>query len=156
MALRRSPEEKAARQAEKEQRRLDRQAEQVLREQRLRRERFFETPAGRARLAYDEGDHIFQCQFDVMDQQAVIVSMIGSTNTKKTSDPTDILNSICREGWELVTGSFVFVEKGSQTRDKLLSSGQNVSVRGTTIGYYLFRRCEANCGPRVNPWEQED
>ena len=33
---------------------------------------------------------------------------------------------------------------GQQSRDKFMSSGQNVAVAGTVIGYYLFRRCEAN------------
>jgi hypothetical protein len=86
-----------------------------------------------------------------MSQEAVIVAMVGSRTTKKTSDPTAILNSVCREGWELVTGSFVFVEEGSQSRDKFMSSGQNVAVKGRTMGYYLSERCEANAEPRVNP-----
>ena len=29
-------------------------------------------------------------------------------------------------------------------RDKFMSSGQNVAVKGTTVGYYLFRRCPDN------------
>ena len=44
---------------------------------------------------------------------------------------------------ELVNGSFVFVEEGQQSRDKFMSSGQNVAVKGTTFGYYLFKRNEA-------------
>ena len=43
-----------------------------------------------------------------------------------------------------MNGSFVFVEEGSQSRDKFLSSGQNVAVKGSTVGYYLFRRCDEN------------
>jgi hypothetical protein len=23
------------------------------------------------------------------------------------------------------------------------------------MGYYLFKRCEVNAEPRINPWEQE-
>jgi hypothetical protein len=49
--------------------------------------------------------------------------------------------------WELVNGSFVFVEQGQQSREKFLSSGQNVAIKGTTVGYYLFRRCAENRGP---------
>jgi len=51
-----------------------------------------------------------------------------------------ILNSVCREGWDLVNGSFVFHELGSESRDKFMASGQNVAVRGTIVGYYLFER----------------
>lgn len=155
MALRKSPEEKARQQSQKE------EAQRIAAEQRrqaaLEREKraFFSSPAGLARTAFDEKDHVFQCAFDVMSQEAIIVAMVGSRTTKKTSDPTAILNSVCREGWELVTGSFVFVEEGSQSRDKFMSSGQNVAVKGRTMGYYLFKRCEVNAEPRVNPWEQE-
>ena len=47
-------------------------------------------------------------------------------------------------GWELVNGDFVFVQEGQQSRDKFMSSGQNVAVKGKVLGNYLFKRCEAN------------
>lgn len=31
---------------------------------------------------------------------------------------------------------------------------QNVAVKGTTVGYYLFRRSETNKRETSNPWEQ--
>jgi hypothetical protein len=58
--------------------------------------------------------------------------MVGGTTTQRTSDPVRILNSVFREGWEVVRGSFVFVEMGSESRDKFASSGQNVAVKGRT------------------------
>jgi hypothetical protein len=61
-----------------------------------------------------------------------------------STDPAAILNSVCNEGWELVNGSFVFHELGSESRDKFLASGQDIAVKGTVIGYYVFRRCEEN------------
>jgi hypothetical protein len=90
----------------------------------------------------------------LMKQQAIIVAMVGSTTSKKTTDPVAILNSVCNEGWELVNGSFVFVEEGQQSRDKFGASGQNIATKGTTVGYYLFRRCEANRREAGDPWEQ--
>jgi hypothetical protein len=48
----------------------------------------------------------------------------------------------------------VFVEEGSQSRDKFMSSGQNIAVKGTTVGYYLFRRSDANKRETSNPWEE--
>ncbi|MDQ1668300.1 MAG: hypothetical protein QOE40_361 [Actinomycetota bacterium] len=42
--------------------------------------------------------------------------MVGGTTTQRTSDPVRILNSVFREGWEVVRGSFVFVEMGSESR----------------------------------------
>lgn len=88
-----------------------------------------------------------------MSQKGIIVSMVGSTTTKKANDPTAILNAICCEGWDLVNGSFVFVEQGQQSRDKFMASGQNVAIKGSTVGYYLFRRCEEHKRPTEMPWE---
>jgi hypothetical protein len=116
------------------------QADQLEKE----RQAFYRSPAGQARAAFERGDHVFQYSIDVMSQQAVIVAMVGSGTSKTTTDPVGVLNSVCHEGWELVNGSFVFVEQGQQSRDKFMSSGQNVAIKGTTVGYYLLRRCEAN------------
>jgi hypothetical protein len=120
-----------------------RQTEQLEKD----RQAFLRSPTGLARTAYERGDHVFQYSIDVMSQQAIIVAMVGSSTTQKTTDPVAVLNSVCTEGWELVNGAFVFVEEGQQSRDKFLSSGQNVAIKGTTVGYYLFRRAEANRRP---------
>jgi hypothetical protein len=153
---RKSEEEKAADAARKEQERQAADERKRVEAIEKARQEFFGTPAGRARLAYEAGDHVFQYAIDVMSQQAIIVSMVGSKTSKKTTDPVVILNSVCHEGWELINGSFVFVEEGQQSRDKFMSSGQNVAIKGTTVGYYLFRRCEANKRETSNPWEQPE
>lgn len=88
-----------------------------------------------------------------MSQEAIIVPMVGSTTSQKTSDPVAILNAVCREGWELLNGSFVFVEEGQQSRDKFAASGQNIATKGRTVGYYLFKRCEKHRRESANPWE---
>lgn len=114
---------------------------------------FFETPAGRARAAFERGDQVFQYSANVMSQKAIIVAMVGSNTSRRTADPSEILNSVCNEGWDLVNGSFVFVETGQQSRDKFLASGQNVAVSGATVGYYLFRRSPGNkLDTAVEPW----
>lgn len=105
---------------------------------------FWASPAGQARHAFNSGDQVFQYSLDVVNQQAIIVAMVGSSTSKKTADPSAVINSVCHEGWELVNGDFVFVMTGQQSRDKFMSSGQNVAVAGSVIGYYLFRRCETN------------
>jgi hypothetical protein len=144
-----TPDELARRAAAKEQKRRQAAARQEAERRDKERLAFLKSPAGQARLAFERGDHVFQCSIDVMSQQAVIVAMVGSTTTKKTGDPSVVLNSVCNEGWELATGSFVFVEQGHQSRDKFMSSGQNVAIKGTTVGYYLFKRCEANKGASI-------
>jgi hypothetical protein len=107
-------------------------------------------------VAFEEGDHVFQYAINVMNQEAIIVAMVGSKTKKRTSDPVDVLNSVCHEGWEIVNGSFVFVEEGQQSRDKFLASGQNVATKGSIVGYYLFKRCEDNRRQVGNPWEEKE
>jgi hypothetical protein len=115
---------------------------------------FLASPAGRAREAFTRGDAVFQYSIDVHQPKAVVVSMAGAfTQSKETNNPTDILNSVCHEGWEIVTGSFVFVELGSESRDKFMKSGQQVAVKGTVLGYYLFKRSEENKVEMRMPWE---
>jgi hypothetical protein len=151
---RKTPEQRAEEVRIREQRHQEAEAQKRSEQIEKERKTFFNTPVGRARIAYDRGDHVFQYSIDVMSQQAIVVSMVGSTTAQKTTDPVDVLNSVCREGWELVNGSFVFIEQGQQSCDKFMASGQNVAIKGTTVGYYLFRRCGAHRCEPTKPWEQ--
>jgi hypothetical protein len=154
MLKRKTEEQKEAERHQKEAAQAEGARAKKAKERERLREAFLATPVGQARTAYAEGDEIFQTSFDVMSQEAIIVAMVGSKTNKKANDPTAILNAICREGWELVNGSFVFVEEGQQSRDKFMSSGQNVAIKGSTVGYYLFKRCEANRRqPEAAPWD---
>ena len=120
------------------------------------KEAFLKTPAGQARQAFERGDQVFQYSIDVQETKATVVAMSGAyTRSKETNDPTDVLNSVCHEGWELITGSFVFLELGSESRDKFMASGQQIAVKGTIMGYYLFKRSEANKRDMQMPWETE-
>jgi hypothetical protein len=143
MALitKKTPEEKAAERiakAEKQQAQWDEEARQA----------FLASPAGEARAAFDNGDHLFQYSADIMEQRAIVSTLAslspGARTKTNTNDPTVILNSVCNEGWDLVNGSFIFAEEGTTSRKQLMSSKVQEAVKGTVIGYYLFRRCEAN------------
>lgn len=131
-----SPEKQAEKAAQEAQAEAEKQARQAEKE----RQRFLASPVGQAHAAFERGDRVFQYSQSVSNQQAVVVAMVGASTTKTTSDPSQVLNAVCAEGWDLITGSFVFVEEGSQSRDKFMSSGQQVAVKGETVGYYLFRR----------------
>jgi hypothetical protein len=139
--LKKTPEERAAQEAHK--REQQDQKEQQRRENAFQQAwaSFWASPAGQARLAFANGGRVFQYSLDVMNQRAIIIAMWGSrTSRSQAADATDVLNSVSREGWELVNGDFVFVMTGQESRDKLLASGQNVAVAGTVMGYYLFKR----------------
>jgi hypothetical protein len=106
------------------------------------RQRLLEGPPGRARIAYERGDQVFQYSWDVMSQEPTVTLLQGPHTFKEISDPAEILNAVVAEGWELVNGSFVFVEQGSEGRARFFTimAGERIAVRGTTVGYYLFRR----------------
>lgn len=97
-----------------------------------------------SRGAFERGDQVFEFSIDVLNQEAMVIAMVGSRTSKRHADPNAVLNSVCQEGWELVNGDFVFVISGQESRDKFLSSGQNVAVAGPVMGFYLFKRSEAN------------
>lgn len=139
-----SLEEKAAEAAARARDRQQQEDRRRQAEARQERAAYLASPVGQAETAFANGDHVFQYSHSVMSQQAIIVAMVGSSTTKKTADPSEILNAVCRQGWELINGSFVFVVEGEQSRDKFLASGQNVAVKGQTVGYYLFRRQPPN------------
>lgn len=141
-----SPEEQAAREAKRAADQAAKEAQRTAEREARERTAYLRTPVGRAETAFGRGDLVFQYSHAVTSQEAVIVAMVGSTTRKSTADPSEILNAVCRQGWELVNGSFVFVEQGSHSRDKFLASGQDVAVKGETIGYYLFRRAPENRG----------
>jgi len=96
---------------------------------------FFETPAGRARVAYKRGHQLFQYELAVGEVAPTVVpGRIGSP-ARETSDPVDILNSVTAEGWKLVTGKFFSSE-----------------MHGGVLGCYLFKRSQKRRQPMNNPW----
>jgi len=154
---RKSAEEKEARTAGKE------AAKEAKAREKLRAN-FFASPAGRARVAFESGAKVFQYEADVKSTKAVVRPLLlGSSAIGKETfasrlagGPVATLNAVADEGWELVNGSFVFVETGEVSRSKALSSGQQTAISGVVIGYYLFRRCEANWVDGTDPWDASD
>ena len=122
----------------------EREREQQEREEAARDAAFWASPGGRARQAFDDGDVIFQFELDVRDAQTFTIPMWKTGAVTRAVDASAVLNSIAREGWTLVNGSFVFHETGSESRDKFMASGQHTAVRGTVVGYYLFERDESS------------
>jgi hypothetical protein len=108
-------------------------------EQRLRieaqREAFFQTPAGRARLAFERGQHLFQYELELDHVEATMIPGHVGAPARTTEDPVDILNSVVVEGWKLVDGKFFYVE-----------------TRGV-FGLYLFRRSKKRRQRMNDPWQ---
>lgn len=115
------------------------QRERQLRSVEAAREAFFETPAGKARLAYKRGHRLFQYELEIGNvRPTVIPGPIGSP-ARETTDPVDILNAVTVEGWKLVTGKFIQSE-----------------LRGGAVGVYLFKRSQKRRLSMNDPWQAPD
>lgn len=97
---------------------------------------FFETPAGRARLAYKRGHRLFQYEIPVGQLDPVVVPGPVGSPAVRTGDPVDILNSVTVEGWKLVTGKFMHSE-----------------LHGGAVGVYLFKRSQKRRLAMNDPWQ---
>lgn len=106
--------------------------------------RWWDSPAGNARDAFEAGDHVFQYELDVHSQRAKTSAMSRPTTRSSRTSANETINAICNEGWELITANFVFAMTGQDSRDRFFASGQQASVSGSVTGYYVFRRCAEN------------
>jgi hypothetical protein len=116
-------------------------AEMRVREKELRsaeaaKDAFFETPAGRARLAYKRGHRLFQYELEINELSPTLIPGPAGAPARVTTDPVDILNAVTVEGWKLVTGKFIHSE-----------------MRHGVVGCYLFKRSQKRHLAMNNPWQ---
>jgi hypothetical protein len=122
--------------AAREERAELREREKQLRSAEAAKQAFFETPAGRARLAYKRGHRLFQYELEINELEPRIIPGPVGSPARETTDPVDVLNSVTVEGWKLVTGKFIHSE-----------------MRNGVIGCYLFKRSQKRRLAMNNPWQ---
>lgn len=106
---------------------------------------YWQSPIGRARQAFSDGDHYFQLELPHSQVKGMVAAMVGvSTQIKHSAGGTDTLGAVVAEGWRLVSSGWVYVQTGQESRDKFLASGQQIVTRGEVVGIYLFERLPAN------------
>jgi hypothetical protein len=101
------------------------------------RRAFYRTPARSSRAAFQRDDELFQYALEV-----------------QTLDPSPVLNAVCREGWELVTASFVSVGQEAH-RDKdhpRARMALSQSERPATTCSDAARRAAENRPILSSPW----
>jgi hypothetical protein len=129
--------EKAAEQAEKD------EARQAKADQRAA-EAYWRTPVGKATAAFQNGDGFFQLESEVSALAGAPSGFGSSTNViRHRGGPTDVLGQIEAIGWRLEHVGYVFIETGSTSTNRVLSTGQGTVTRGNVTGIYLFRREES-------------
>lgn len=58
---------------------------ELARERERMRDAFMRSDAGEARVAFEQGDQVFQCSFDVIDTRPVVVPMVTATTSSTSS-----------------------------------------------------------------------
>jgi hypothetical protein len=122
--------------ASREQRAELKEREKELKSAEAAKENFFETPAGRARLAYKRGHRLFQYELEISELSPTVIPGPAGGPARETTDPVDILNAVTVEGWKLVSGKFIHSE-----------------MRNGVVGCYLFKRSQKRRLPMNNPWQ---
>ncbi|HWI97236.1 MAG TPA: hypothetical protein VNS60_14340 [Solirubrobacterales bacterium] len=120
----------------REERAAMREREKELRSVEATKNAFFETPAGRARLAYKRGHRLFQYELEINELSPTLIPGPAGSPARVTTDPVDILNAVTVEGWKLVTGKFIHSE-----------------MRHGVVGCYLFKRSQKRHLAMNNPWQ---
>jgi hypothetical protein len=69
-----------------------------------------------------------------------------TSRTKQHAGAPDLLGKIEELGWRLEHATWLFIETGSSSREKLLSGGGRTTVTGRVVGIYLFRAKTSDVG----------
>lgn len=90
------------------------------------------------------GDRFFQLSIAVSELSGAASSFGSSANEFRSSaGAPDVLGQIEDLGWRLEHVGYVFVETGSTSTNRLLSTGEGTVTRGQVQGIYLFRSTRA-------------
>lgn len=140
-----SEQEKQVEAAEKERRAAEWQAEQERLQADWKRRNYPNSPVGRAEAAMQNGDRFFQLSIAVSELSGTASSFGSSANEFRSSGGApDVLGQIEDLGWRLEHVGYVFIETGSTSTNRLLSTGEGTVTRGQVQGVYLFRSTRAS------------
>ncbi len=113
-------------------------------------------PIRAARAAFEQGEPLFQLALPLSETTGVSVGMVGAFSTTSTTEHGSLLSGIESAGWSLEHAAYVYRVKGSVSRDKLLSSGQEEAMHGEIVGVYIFRRRDSEqCAAALTPGSAE-
>jgi len=94
-----------------------------------------------ARRAFENGDAVFQCELELQATTGKAADFgAGTYSSTAASDVNPALNAIAAQGWKLASSSVAFVHESTDSRDRLLRSGQAAAVSGRLVGVYVFTR----------------
>jgi hypothetical protein len=101
---------------------------------------YWASPVGRADAARRNGNAFFQIELEISSLAGTPSALGSSSNQiKHTGGRPDLLGQIEDLGWRLEHVGYVFVETGSTSTNRVMSTGQGTVTRGSIVGVYLFR-----------------
>lgn len=106
---------------------------------------YWRSPVGQAAQAKIAGNTFFQLTINVSTLKGRSSDFLGpssSSRTRHSRGAPDLLGQIEDLGWHLEHVGYVFVETGTSTRGKMLSSGEQGTTSGYVEGIYLFRNVD--------------
>ncbi|WP_310964127.1 DUF2510 domain-containing protein [Nocardioides terrisoli] len=114
-----------------------------------RRNAYLLTPVGQAEAAAQRGDRFFQVEIahstlSGYSSDFFLAPGFDQAKTTRHGAAPDLLGKIEAFGWRLEHATWLFIESGSSSREKVLSSGERTTVTGRVVGIYLFRAVDAN------------
>jgi hypothetical protein len=146
MPFGKSPEEKAAAEAEKQQHEAEAARQQAAAVAARQQAAFLAGPIGQATTAKQGKQGFFEVQLTVGSSQRVS-SIFNPDPTgsgeNRTANHAGTLAAIEAVGWRLEHVGYIFMITGESSSDRILGTGQNTAVSGETVGIYLFRNTDA-------------
>lgn len=149
MAFRRTPEEKAAEQAERARKEKEAADERAQREKEAADERarqeFLASPAGQATKAKgkERGDRFSEIQLLVANSsrssQDMDAPVSATTTTESAAHHLAVIEDV---GWHLEHVGCTFMTTGEEVTVKNLRVGEKAGVSGVIVGVYLFRNTD--------------
>jgi len=121
---------------EKEARKAAREAARVAEAAQRAEAQFRASPVGQALAAREQGHGFFQIE---LDGAALRFNWPRRHGPDLTFTRSDVLAQIEEIGWHLMHISHVWVQTGANSRDKFMTTGQEIAVTGRMVGVYLFR-----------------
>ncbi len=136
---------KARRQADRYEQKVRAEADREVRRAREQQEAearaFAASPVGQARAAFAGGAQFYQFTANTSELSGAKSAFGLSVNTVTTDGAApDVLGQIEQEGWHLEHVGYAFVQTGSTSSNRMMSTGEAVVTEGFVQGIYLFRR----------------
>mgnify|MGYP006294413323 CR=1 FL=1 len=122
----------------------NKQAQAEAKEAAKQHQRWLSSPVGQAATAKERGDGFFEIELEVGQHSGSVSFGMTAQGSYRRQGFTGLLSDIEAQGWQLEHVGYYFMPTSETSRDKFMSTGQNVAISGKSMGVYLFRNADDN------------